>query len=90
VALADRFARFHREGKVPAIVDREVIETIRDGRIEVVGAVANLDSSGVQLADGGRIEPDAEILATGRRPGLEPLVGHLGARRRPDPRVCAS
>jgi cation diffusion facilitator CzcD-associated flavoprotein CzcO len=72
------FARFHREGKVPAIVDKEVIEAIREGRIEVVGAVASLDSSGVQLADGARIEPDAVICATGFRPGLEPLVGHLG------------
>ena len=72
------FARFHREGKVPAIVDKEVIEAIREGRIEVVRAVANLDSSGVQLADGARIEPDAVICATGFRHGLEPLVGHLG------------
>lgn len=71
------FARFRREGKVPAIVDKEVIEAIRDGRIEIVPAVADLDSSGVQLADGARIEPDAVICATGFRPGLEPLVGHL-------------
>ena len=72
------FARFRREGKVPAIVDKEVIEAIKEGRIEIVGAVANLDASGVQLADGARIEPDAVICATGFRPGLEPLVGHLG------------
>ena len=71
------FARFRRDGKVPAIVDKEVIEAIRDGRIEIVPAVADLDSSGVQLADGARIEPDAVICATGFRPGLEPLVGHL-------------
>jgi hypothetical protein len=73
------FARFRREGKVPAIVDKEVIEAIKAGGIEVVGAVEDLDSSGVQLADGARIEPDAVICATGFRPGLEPLVAHLGA-----------
>ena len=72
------FARFHREGKVPAIVDKEVVEAIRAGGIEIVGAVADLDLSSVVLADGARIEPDAVICATGFRPGLEPLVGHLG------------
>ena len=30
------------------------------------------------LAGGGRLRPDAVIAATGYRPGLEPLVGHLG------------
>ena len=30
------------------------------------------------LADGSCVEVDAVIAATGFRPGLEPLVGHLG------------
>jgi len=32
----------------------------------------------VVLADGSRLSVDAVIPATGFRPGLEPLVGHLG------------
>jgi hypothetical protein len=31
----------------------------------------------VSLVDGRRLEPDVVICATGYRPGLEPLVGHL-------------
>jgi cation diffusion facilitator CzcD-associated flavoprotein CzcO len=65
-------------GKVPAIVDPAAIDAIKEGRIEVVAAVTALDSTGVELADGARVEPEAVICATGFRPGLEPLVGHLG------------
>jgi cation diffusion facilitator CzcD-associated flavoprotein CzcO len=72
------FTDTRTRGKVPAIVDREVIEAITEGRIKVVAAVAALDSTGVELADGARVEPDAVICATGYRPALEPLVGHLG------------
>jgi cation diffusion facilitator CzcD-associated flavoprotein CzcO len=72
------FSRLHRDGKVPAVVDKEVIEAIKEGRIEVVSAVADLDSTGVQLVNGRQITPDAVICATGFRQGLEPLVGHLG------------
>jgi hypothetical protein len=44
----------------------------------VVAAVERLDGTGVVLADGSRIEPDAVVAATGYRPGLQPMVGHLG------------
>ena len=57
---------------------RRCIEAIRDRRIEIVGAVEGFDETGVLLAGGERIEPDAVIAATGYRTGLEPLVGHLG------------
>ena len=70
--------RFRRDGTVPAIVDKEVIEAIKEGTVEVVGAVESLDSAGVTLAGGSRVEPDAIICATGYRRALEPLVGHLG------------
>ena len=72
------FARLRRLSVAPAIVDKEVIQAIRDRRIEIVGAVESLDESGVTLAGGNRIDPDAVVAATGYRPGLEPLVGHLG------------
>ncbi|HSD23642.1 MAG TPA: NAD(P)/FAD-dependent oxidoreductase [Solirubrobacterales bacterium] len=72
------FADVRTREKVPAIVDAEVIEAIEDGRIEVVAAVESLDSRGVVLADGSRLEPDSVICSTGYRRELEPLVGHLG------------
>ena len=84
------FADVRTRRKVPAIVDGEVIEAIKAGRIEVVAAVAALDSTGVKLTDGGRIEPEAVICATGFRRALEPLVGHLGVLgERGMPRVIA-
>lgn len=70
-------SRARRLGKAPAIVDGEVIEAIRDGRIEVVAGVEAFDANGIELSDGERIEPDATICATGFRCALEPLVGHL-------------
>jgi cation diffusion facilitator CzcD-associated flavoprotein CzcO len=72
------FADVRMRGKVPAIVDVEPIEAIKEGRIEVVAAVESLDSSGVELADGTRVEPESVICATGYRRELEPLLGHLG------------
>jgi cation diffusion facilitator CzcD-associated flavoprotein CzcO len=72
------FTAVRTQGKVPAIVDGEVVEAIKEGRIEVVGAVAALDPAGVELADGARIEPDAVVCATGYGRALEPLVAHLG------------
>jgi cation diffusion facilitator CzcD-associated flavoprotein CzcO len=72
------YTRMYRLGVAPAIVDKEVIEAIKDGKIEVVRAVEALDETGVQVVDGERVEPDAIICATGYRRGLEPLVGHLG------------
>jgi cation diffusion facilitator CzcD-associated flavoprotein CzcO len=72
------FARLRRLSVAPAIVDKEVIQAIRDRRIEIVAGVESLDETGLTLADGSRVEPDAVVAATGYRPGLEPLVGHLG------------
>jgi cation diffusion facilitator CzcD-associated flavoprotein CzcO len=71
------FSRLARLGVAPAIVDKEVIEAIKERRIEIVAGVEALDPRGVGLADGTRIEPDAVIAATGYRSGLEPVVGHL-------------
>lgn len=72
------FSRARRLGVAPAIVDKEVIEAIKAGRIEVVRAVESLSSEGVRLVDGTLLEPGAVICATGYRRALEPLVGHLG------------
>lgn len=72
------FSRARRLGVAPSIVDKQVIDAIREGQIEVVAGVESLDPTGVRLADGLRIEPEALICATGYRRALEPLVGHLG------------
>jgi cation diffusion facilitator CzcD-associated flavoprotein CzcO len=71
-------SRLHREGKAPAILDKPVIDAIRQRRIEIVAAVESFDATGVVLADRTRLEPDVIIAATGYTTGLEPLVGHLG------------
>jgi cation diffusion facilitator CzcD-associated flavoprotein CzcO len=70
-------SRSHREGKAPAILDKPVIDAIRQRRIEIVAAVESFDETGVVLADGTRLEPDVVIAATGYSTGLDPLVGHL-------------
>jgi cation diffusion facilitator CzcD-associated flavoprotein CzcO len=71
------FSRLYRLGVAPAIVDREMIDAIKAGQIEVVRGVASLDEAGVVLEDGACVEPDVVICATGYRRALEPLVGHL-------------
>jgi cation diffusion facilitator CzcD-associated flavoprotein CzcO len=71
-------SRSRREGKAPAILDKPVIDAIKQRRIEIVAAVDSLDATGVVLADRTRLEPDVVIAATGYTTGLEPLVGHLG------------
>jgi len=71
------FARLRREGKVPTIVDKEVITAIAQGRIQLVPGIVSFDERGVRLADGSHRHVDAVIAATGYRCGLEGLVGHL-------------
>jgi cation diffusion facilitator CzcD-associated flavoprotein CzcO len=71
-------ARAARIGQAPAIVDRGVIEAIRNRSVEVVAEIEAFDAGTVSLRSGVRIEPEVVISATGYRRGLEPLVGHLG------------
>jgi putative flavoprotein involved in K+ transport len=71
-------SRLRRLHVAPAIVDREVVDAIREERILIVPAVESLDEESVRLADGRSIKPDDVIAATGYTPGLEPMVGHLG------------
>lgn len=61
-----------------ATMDCGLVSAVRGGRIEVVPAVSGFDGDAVLLADGSRIEPEVVIAATGQRPGLEGMVGHLG------------
>jgi putative flavoprotein involved in K+ transport len=62
------------KGKGP-VLDRGFSAAIREGRIEIVGAVAGFGGPDVVLAGGDHVWPDVVIAATGYRAGLEGLVG---------------
>lgn len=60
------------------LIDVGTVSAVRRGDIEVVRDVSSLDGSTVHFSDGHERTIDSIVLATGYRPGLEPLVGHLG------------
>jgi cation diffusion facilitator CzcD-associated flavoprotein CzcO len=66
-----------QRGRIPTLAD-ELIDAVRAGRVEVVGAVKALESDGVILADGTSVAPQVIIAATGFGTNLDGLVGHLG------------
>lgn len=70
------FTQFLRSRAVP-ILDHGFVDAVRRGSIVVVPALASLRGDEVHLVDGRVLHPDVMIAATGYRPGLEPLVGHL-------------
>jgi putative flavoprotein involved in K+ transport len=69
--------RFRETGNVP-ILDTGIVAAVRSGRVRVVAATVSVQGPQVRLADGGSVQPDAVIAATGFTTGLQPLVGHLG------------
>jgi len=71
------YTRVIEDGVIP-IIDVGLIDAVQSGQVEVVPGLAGFDGREVLLDGGGRIEPEAVIVATGYRRGLEPLVGHLG------------
>jgi cation diffusion facilitator CzcD-associated flavoprotein CzcO len=73
----DGFTQFLRTHTVP-ILDHGFVDEVRAGRIAIVPAVTGISAGEVQLAGGDTMRPDAVVAATGYRPGLEPIVGHLG------------
>lgn len=75
---AGAIAQLRDRGAGTAIVDREVVDAIRNGSIRVVAAAEGLEPTGVRLADGTCLSADAVVAATGFDTGLQPLVGHLG------------
>jgi cation diffusion facilitator CzcD-associated flavoprotein CzcO len=70
-----------KEKKMGPVVDRGFSAALTSGSIELVAAVEGFEEEAVRLHDDTRLRPDAVIAATGYRPGLEPLVGHLGVLR---------
>ena len=63
------FSRVKRLEQVPALVDVDVIDAIRNGSIEVVATVESFDRDKVVLVDGSRLDAHAVVLATGYRRG---------------------
>ena len=70
-------ATVEQRGRIPTLAD-ELVNGVRAGRIEVVAAVAAVDSDRVILADHTGLTPEVIIAATGFRTDLGGLVGHLG------------
>jgi putative flavoprotein involved in K+ transport len=66
------------EDDVIPIIDVGLIDCVKSGQVEIVGALLGFDGPEVILAGHERIRPDAVIVATGYRRALEPLVGKLG------------
>jgi putative flavoprotein involved in K+ transport len=66
------------EDDVIPIIDVGLIDSVKSGQVEIVGALLGFDGAEVILADHSRTQPDAVIVATGYRRALEPLVGKLG------------
>jgi cation diffusion facilitator CzcD-associated flavoprotein CzcO len=70
-------ATVETRGRIPTLAD-ELIDAVRAGRVEVVGAVKAVESDGVILADGASVAPQVIIAATGFATELDSMVGHLG------------
>jgi putative flavoprotein involved in K+ transport len=64
--------------KMGPVVDRGFASALREGSIELLPSVGSLDANSVCLCNGARLHPDVVIAATGYRPDLEQMVGHLG------------
>ncbi len=73
----DGFSQFQRSRTVP-IIDCGFVDAVTSGRVRIVPAVTGFTDGSVRLADGGQVEVDTVLAATGYRTGLPPLVGHLG------------
>ena len=70
-------ATVETRGRIPTLAD-ELINVVRAGLVEVVGAVEAIESDAVILADGAAVAPQVIIAATGFGTDLDGLVGHLG------------
>ncbi len=71
------YTRVIEDGVIP-IIDVGLIDCVKGGQVEIVGALLGFDDDDVVLAGHERVRPDAVIVATGYRRGLERLVGDLG------------
>ncbi|MBX5159066.1 MULTISPECIES: NAD(P)/FAD-dependent oxidoreductase [unclassified Rhizobium] len=73
VGAATRLRREH----VAIPVDDGAIQSLKDGRTEIVGEVVRIAGGKVLFADGGMAEPDYLITATGYSSGLKKMLSDL-------------
>ncbi|BCB74808.1 monooxygenase [Phytohabitans flavus] len=66
-----------RDEVIP-IIDLGLVKQVKAGRVTPVPETKSLEGHEVVLADGQRLDADVVVCCIGYRPGLEPLVGHLG------------
>lgn len=66
-----------RAGAIP-VQDVGIVAAIRRRAVLPVPTLEGFDGPEAVLADGRRVRPDAVVVATGYRSGLEPLLGRLG------------
>ena len=69
--------QMERDDVTPTI-DVGLIDAVRAGDVAIVPAVSSFETQTVTLTDGRVLRPEAVVVATGYRRGLEPLVEHLG------------
>lgn len=72
-----------RSGHSYGSIDRGLIPAVRDGSVEVVTGVTGFDKKAVLLDGGTSIKPDVVVAATGQRPDMERLLGHLDVLSEP-------
>ena len=72
------FTRLKADG-VTVAVDDGFVRALKSGRVTIKPGVARVEGRNVCFADGSACAPDVVICATGYRPALWPLVGHLVA-----------
>jgi hypothetical protein len=77
-SAAGAFTRAAADG-VTVAVDDGFVRALKAGRVTMKSAIDRFDSPQVCFTDGTRCAPDAVICATGYRPGLEQIAGHLVA-----------
>ena len=93
-------SQLRRRGAGTAVMDRQVIDAVRAGAVEVVPAVERLDATGAVLVDGCHVEADVVVEATGTRLGWRTSWGTSASSTSGScrwtatavrwPRVCAS
>jgi putative flavoprotein involved in K+ transport len=66
-------SRYRKSGDVP-VLDVGLVAALKRGTAQVVPAIDALTATGVELADGRRLDVDAIIAATGFEPGLSSLL----------------
>ncbi len=69
--------QMERDDLTPTI-DVGLIKALKVGTVTVVASIDRIADATVHLSDGSTLSPDAIVVATGYRRGLEPLVGGLG------------